>query len=70
MITRLFNHPYILYQVSDDDCALSEPAIGVSVDATPIIVLEQEGHHITVNLKSVPDLIKVLRKVQKEASSR
>ena len=65
MITKLFNQPHMLTQEFDDDLGIMEAAIAASVDNAGQIVLEQEGRHICINRKSVPDLIKLLRMLAK-----
>lgn len=65
MITKLFNHPHVLFQPTDEN-GINEVAIGASVDNGGAIVLEQEGRHIVVAPASVPDLCKLLRELQKE----
>lgn len=65
MITRLFNNAHVLFQPTDEH-GITEVAIGASVDDGGCIVLEQEGRHIVVNPDSVPELCRLLRKLQKE----
>ncbi len=61
MITRLFNHAHVLFQTDDGDGLMPEPAIGASIDANGVIVLEQEGRHIVINRPSVNELCRLLR---------
>ena len=61
MITKLFNNPHVLFQTADGEFDIAEASIGASVDASGIIVLEQEGRHIVINKKSVRELCKMLR---------
>lgn len=65
MITKLFNHPHLINQVADTEFDMPETAIGASIDNGGLIVLEQEGRHICINPKSVKDLVKVLRILEK-----
>jgi hypothetical protein len=67
MIIRLFNHAHVLYQETDEACAMAEEAITASVDAGGTIVLEQDGRHICLNPASVNDLCKLLRELRKAA---
>lgn len=66
MITRLFNNAHILFQRENDDSMVPEAAIGASVDANKIIVLEQEGRHLVINRASVPELCRLLRELAKD----
>lgn len=66
MIVTLFKKPRVLYQTADSDSELPESTIGASLDATPIIVLSQEGREILVNRASVPELCKLLRELAKD----
>ncbi len=61
MICKLFNRAQVLYQTADDDFDIAEPAIGVSIDDSGIIVLQQEGSSIVINRGTVNELCKVLR---------
>lgn len=61
MITRLFNHAHVLFQTEDDASMVPEAAIGASIDANNIIVLEQEGRHLVINRATVPELRRLLR---------
>lgn len=63
MITKLFNHAHVLFQTSDDDGLLAESAIGASIDANGVIVLEQEGRYIVINRASINEMCKLLRKL-------
>lgn len=65
MITKLFNHPHVLHQKPDAEFDIAEQAIGASIDGGGIIVLEQEGRHIVINRKSIPELCRVLRELAK-----
>lgn len=66
-ITTMFNAPHMLTQTISDDCVLPEPCIGVSHDATPILVLNQGDSEILVNLESVNELCRLLKKVKAHA---
>lgn len=59
-IQKLLNDPVVLYQKADDECGLPEPALTLCHDATPILVLGQEGREITINLASATPLCKAL----------
>lgn len=65
MITKLFNNPHVLFQGYSED-GMAEMAIGASVDSGGTIVLEQEGRHLIIAPASVPELCKLLRKLQRE----
>lgn len=65
MIAKLFNNPHVLFQGYSED-GMAEMAIGASVDNSGAIVLEQEGRHIVIDPTSVPELCKLLRKLQRE----
>lgn len=65
MITKLFNHPHVLFQPTDEN-GINEVAIGASVDNGGAIVLEQEGRHIVVAPESVPELCRLMKKLAKE----
>lgn len=67
MITRLFNHAHVLFQTEDDETMVAEHAIGASLDANNIIVLEQEGRHLVINRASVPELRRLLRDLARSA---
>lgn len=63
MIVKLLQNPRVVYQKADDESNLPEPAIAIGTDATPIVVMSQEGREITVNLATLPELWKCLRQV-------
>ncbi|HHA2912876.1 TPA: hypothetical protein ACOD97_000215 [Stenotrophomonas maltophilia] len=63
MITKLFNNPHVLFQPTDEN-GFNEVAIGASVDGGGMIVLEQEGRHIVINPRAVPELCRLLRQLQ------
>lgn len=65
--TTMFNAPHMLTQTVGDDCLLPEPCIAVSHDATPILVLAQGDNEILVNLESVNELCRLLKKVKSHA---
>lgn len=67
MITRLFNNPHVLFQTTDDN-GFAEVAIGASVDGGGSIVLEQEERYIVISPAAVPELCKLLRKLQREGA--
>lgn len=67
MITRLFNQAHVLFQTEDDASMVPEPAIGASIDANNIIVLEQEGRHLVINRATVPELRRLLRDLARSA---
>jgi len=66
-ITTMFNAPHMLTQTVGDDCLLPEPCIAVSHDATPILVLAQGDSEILLNLESVNELCRLLKKVKGQA---
>jgi hypothetical protein len=55
----------IIYQVSDDDMSLPEPAIIIN-NWLDVISIDGEYGSININRKTVPELIKVLREYQKK----
>ena len=67
MITRLFNQAHVLFQTEDDASMVPEAAIGASIDANNIIVLEQEGRHLVINRATVPELRRLLRDLARSA---
>lgn len=68
MITKLFNHPHVLFQPTDEH-GITEIAIGASVDDGGSILLEQEGRNIVIDPASVPKLCRLLRKLQKAVAN-
>jgi hypothetical protein len=65
--THMFNAPRIVWQTCDDECCVPETAIGVHYDATPLILLEQNGQSVLINIETVPELIRVLKEVRAAA---
>lgn len=65
MIARLFNRAHVLFQPTDDH-GMNEIAIGASVDDSGRVLLTQEDRHINVDPASVPELCRLLRRLQKE----
>lgn len=63
MIRELFSQPQILFQTPDEDFGVPEPAIGISIDTSGTIVLQQESDTILVNRASVRELCEVLREL-------
>lgn len=63
MIVRQFNNPHTLFQKPDEEFGIAEPAIAGSTDSTGLIILSQEGREILVNRASVPELRKLLTKL-------
>jgi hypothetical protein len=64
MITKLFTKPHIVWQTADDpDCAIAEPALAVSLDASGLIVIEQEGRQLILNQSTVRELNKLLKQI-------
>lgn len=65
MITKLSsNQPHVLWQsVSEEDCAVPESALAISVDASGIISIQQEADSIILNKASIPELCKLLKKL-------
>lgn len=68
MITKLFKNPHMLTQEFEEDAGM-EAAIAVSVDASGLIILEQECRHICIQRSSVPELCKLLRMLAKGESA-
>ena len=66
MLCQLSSQPQILYQTPDADFGVTEPAIGISIDAFGLIELRQGSDTILVNRASVRELCKVLRELAKE----
>lgn len=66
-ITKLFNSPAVLSQTPDDECNVPEPAVAVSHDATPILVIAQDGQEINLNLNSVNELCRLLKATRDQA---
>lgn len=65
MIARMYNRAHLLTQTCSDEFGIAEPAIGVSTDANDTVVLTQEGRYVTLNAGTIPELCKLLRKIQK-----
>jgi hypothetical protein len=65
MITKMYNRAHLLTQTCSDECGAAEPAIGISTDACDTVVLTQEGRYITLDVEFIPELCKLLRKIQK-----
>jgi hypothetical protein len=65
--THMHHSPRIVWQTCDDECSVAEPAIGVHHDVTPIIILEQNGESVLINIETVPELIRVLKEVRAAA---
>jgi hypothetical protein len=63
MIEKLFNNPHLLHQTADSDSDLPEAPIAGCIDANGTMVLSQEGRHICINNKSVPELCKLLKQL-------
>lgn len=63
VIVTLFNHPHVLYQTADSDTELPEAAIGLHIDNSPVICIEQGNHTIVLNRNSVPEFCKILKKL-------
>lgn len=59
-LTKLFRQPHVLWQEFDDDLGCQEAAIAIHLDASGLIILEQEGRHVVVHRSSVPELEKLL----------
>ncbi|HFT6991358.1 MAG: hypothetical protein KH046_00610 [Stenotrophomonas maltophilia] len=68
MITKLFNNPHVLFQPTDRN-GFNGVAIGASVDGGGMIVLEQEDRHVVISPDAVPELCRLLRKLQKEGAN-
>ena len=68
-IKKLFNNPHVLYQTSDDEFGIAEPAISVCVDAGGLIILNQEDQEILVNRASAKELCKLLHTLKQLAES-
>lgn len=66
-ITKLFNSPSVLSQTPDDNCNVPEPAVAVSHDANPILVIAQDGHEIMLNLNSVNEFCRLLKSTRDQA---
>lgn len=61
-IKKLFNHPHVLHQKTDDEYSrMPEPDVSACIDATGLIILGQSGQEILINPESVPELCKLLR---------
>lgn len=65
MITKMYYRAHLLTQTCSDECGPAEPAIGVIAEASDTVVLTQEGRYITLDVDTIPDLCKLLRKIQK-----
>lgn len=65
--TYMFKSPHIVWQNCDDECNVAEPAIGVHHDSSQIIILEQNGASVLINIETVPELIRVLKEVRAAA---
>lgn len=62
MISHMYNQPRLITQTSDDpESGVAEPAIGISHDASGLIVLVQEGSEIIINRATVGELHKAMR---------
>lgn len=66
-VTKLFKSPSVLSQTPDDDCNVPEPAIAVSHDESPILVIAQEGQEIMLNLNSVNEFCRLLKSTRDQA---
>ncbi|MEN6337359.1 MAG: hypothetical protein ABFE01_24145 [Phycisphaerales bacterium] len=70
MIVRPLHNTRVLYQTpQDEESGIPEPAIVLYMDSTPIICMSQEGRDINLNPESVPELVKVLKDLAKEATA-
>lgn len=68
-IEMLLNNPRILHQTPDEKDGMPEAPIAICNDATPIIVMSQEGRDIVINLASIPELCKELKKLAHQLSN-
>jgi hypothetical protein len=67
--SSVFHSAHVIWQAGDDESSLGEPAIAVSHDSGPTVVLEQEGRTICANLSTIDALCKTLRKVAASAAA-
>lgn len=69
-ISTLYNHPRVLHQKSNDDSLIPEPDISASLDASPLIIINQGGSEIIINLESVPELCAMLKRLRNMAQEQ
>lgn len=65
MVRTLFERPHILYQTTDDDMSMPEPAIWACVDGGGLVLIGQEGREIVVNKASAKELAKLILDLSK-----
>lgn len=66
MITKLFNHPRVLWQTADEADEVPNYPVTACVDNGGTIVLGQEDQSIVLNRASVPELCKLLKQLMSE----
>lgn len=67
MIVRTYSNVVVIYQAGPDDDTFPEPAIIVQHEASPLIVVSQEGREIVLNIESVDEFVKALREMKAKA---
>jgi hypothetical protein len=67
MIRKLFNHAHVLWGTGSES-DLPEEAIAAYIDAGGTIVLAQRDAEIVVSKQTIPDLVELLKKMQRLAS--
>jgi hypothetical protein len=65
-VTKVFNHGRVIFQTPGVD-EIPEQAIVAHVDATGLLVLEQERNCIVIQPGSLDELVKVLKLLRKES---
>jgi hypothetical protein len=66
MVRKVWKSARVIWQRAVDDC-VPEAAILAHIDNGGTIVLEQENQSLVISPAAVPELVKVLRTLQREA---
>ena len=62
--------PAVIWQPYTEESGTGEPAILVQSDACGLLVIEQEGRCVLVQRETVPELIKQLKRIVREAPTQ
>jgi hypothetical protein len=65
MIHEAYKESFIIWQELDTDSGLPEPALLIE-RYNDIVSIQQGKEYINLNYDSIPELIKLLRKIHKE----
>jgi hypothetical protein len=68
-VTKVFHHGRVIFQTPGVD-EIPEQAIVAHVDATGLLVLEQDRNSIVIQAGTLDELVKVLRTIRQESQAK